>query len=181
MKKILIAILLSLSVICLTGASNITVEWTVPAFFEKPYQQAWDSLNYDLVHTNAKIIILDWQGYGGWSDIGDRTIRAMEEAKKQGKIIILHLIGDAISMHASVACHASKIEWGNSYLIFHSGFLRNKEGSKDYSNEDHYFQYCVSEGPVKGVLTKQDIDAIINDRQRVEVSPNHHQTLPDYP
>lgn len=161
--------------------SNKTVYLTAPHNFEKEDEKRWDVLNFNIKYTDADVIVIDWTGEGGFMYMGDKTIKAMEVAKARGKTVIINLVGEAVSMHANVPCHASKIIWNGNILIFHGGFIRDDQGRKIYINDDSYFNYCTSHTPLAGILTQADTDAIMKDHRRVEVSPNHHQTLPDYP
>lgn len=150
---------------------------TVPTYYEPPYSPDWNQINKDIVETKASTVILEWEGHGGWNWMGDKTISAIETAKRQGKTVIFELTGDAISMHAAVLCHASRIIWNGHYAIFHSGFNRDStDGHKIYTSDRSYFDYCMKQG----LLTEEDIDQIIVERNKVTMNPNHKDYSEDW-
>jgi hypothetical protein len=178
MKKLLVVLLSLLLISCSTIQLNNTTEiLQSPQEYEPKDTVDWNNLQHKITQSKANIIVILWSGTGGFNYMGDRTIEAFNIAHRQGKLIILKLIGNAISMHANVACHADKIEYNGFMAIFHSGFFgHSKNGTKDYSNDRSYFDYCKA----KGILTEEDIHHIINLRQKVTLNNIHKDYSEDY-
>jgi hypothetical protein len=124
--RILIILLCSILLSCTTipkDVDNSNDDYdilTVPTVFVPSTVHDWAHFRYQILSTRAKHITVLWTGRGGWFDVGNPVRMALRQAELQGKVITFKLIGPAMSLHAYMACEASRIEWTpNAVLMFH--------------------------------------------------------------
>ena len=129
----------------------------VPEQFDRTQMWEWQIIEAEMISTPDKTITLIWAGGGGYVSMGLEFIDSMLEAQKQGKTVILDLQpGQIWSMHANVACYASKVKFEDgATLVFHP-VINGNEIVHDPNALDYYqklLQPCVT----KGFLTQEDL------------------------
>lgn len=160
---------------------NTTVYYTCPPYFFNNYTQRWNMLEKDIVNTNAKNIVIYWNGGGGTDVGGNKLINAVQTAQLQGKYLHFIVQTDAISMHAVTACYADivTVQPGGN-LIYHAAFYGNVDGSKNYNllpwhriEQDNYFRQCER----KHILDDYDINLIEKQHVRIIIDSEGHKTI----
>ena len=122
--RLLILLLCMMLTSCSTLSSGTTEDDTitlsVPTVFTPSTKSAWANVIQTIEQTKAKTIVLLWEGRGGWFIIGEPVKRALRKVRAEGKTVILKITGPALSLHAYMACEASRIEYtDNGVLMFH--------------------------------------------------------------
>lgn len=143
----------------LNNGDSVIIE--VPVEFTNQTFREWNSIGYFLTHSHYKSYTLNWQGYGGSVSLGKDFIDDIQRAQKQGKIIILNLIGNSYSMHALVACYVNKtVNLNNKYLMFHADAYwasgKDIRTTKDGSRIVKELEHCQQEG----IISKRDLDIL---------------------
>jgi ATP-dependent protease ClpP protease subunit len=94
----------------------------VPQTFLGIDNLTWEQIAKIMRETTAETIILRITGYGGEVMTGNVVIRAIEDAQKHGKQVIMDIIGPSYSMHAYITCFANKVVMRDgAALMFHQG------------------------------------------------------------
>lgn len=131
---------------------------TVPDEFGIKQEGQWKQLGQEIISTPDKEITLFWQGYGGYVDIGQDFIQAMETAQAQGKHITFVLSNGSYSMHADVACYADTLIFSpGAFLMFHPAAAGAADtpmtGLVDVKNMFVLVKPCLD----SGVVTSEDV------------------------
>ncbi len=137
-----------------------TVTLSAPTEFTFENADSWQRLGNFIEDTHYKAYVINWAGMGGFNVVGDIFIEHIEAAKKQGKQIIFHLVGNAASMHALVLCHGTEVTGKETnIIIFHlegynegNIYYRTKTRT-DGNDTDREHQACVD----NGLLTQKDM------------------------
>jgi len=159
----------------LKALTEQTIGYVVPSYFMPEYQSQWQFLEQQLVTTQAKHIILKWNGDGGYVSMGEDFIRYIKTAQAQGKTVQLLITDTAISEHAMVVCAASSyVMTKTATLHYHAEFTRYPyTGKKRY--EDRYSRWtdCVD----KKILSNQEVSLIVDEHKRIVVNGDGTHTL----
>lgn len=146
-----------LSIGCLLSSMTIYAA----TYFTAPTQflswSSWYSLIDQMDQSTDQVLIINYQGDGGYVDIGAYVQSQFARLQTQGKIIIINLTGDAWSAHAFTACAADSIVFNNHYLVFHkmTQFGRVLVDQASLRDVEQLVQGCIN----KNLLTRQDIYA----------------------
>lgn len=144
--------------------SKETTIYTTPRTMAVKDMTTWDNIGLWMEKTKAKTIVLNWNGVGGFTWIGERFIQHMKAAQRQGKKVIVKVTKEAISMHAIVICNASSyIMLPKTTMTFHCAFCQSRGKPKQYIEEYKYFDSCKA----KGILTSKEIYYIVKLHKRV--------------
>lgn len=162
------------------GNSN-TITIKAPIIFEgdKP-QQEWERIEATLMHSSAKVIILEWQGVGGRVDTMWDFVRAVKMARQLGKEVIFIIQGPAISAHAIAMCYGSSYKMQSTgSLIYHAPFGRDFNGNKTYSDVNSWNNSTLDECNRIGILSQQELLIIKQEHKRIEIYPNGQHIIKD--
>ena len=160
MLKYLITFLICCSV------AVATTFFKVPNNFDKSSKSYWDNLIYQIEHTEDDIVLL-WEGHGGRVDLAENVMKRIGTLNKK---ILIKIVGPSISMHAIVVCNLPNlVEFNQSVIILHNVFT-GTTGHKNFSDSEtrRLLNVCIR----SGVVTEEDADRIINQKQRVEIYPD---------
>lgn len=153
--------------------TQTTVQFTAPPYFLKEYENQWNVLQDKILTTPAKHIIIKWNGGGGLVYMGDKFVKYVHAAQKQGKTIQLFITDTAISMHAMVACEAnSYVMTKNATIQFHGMYMR-VFGKKVYTDSVERFDECV----YKRILSKNEVKIIVNEHKRIVINGDGTHTI----
>jgi hypothetical protein len=135
--------------------NNSTVTLNVPIDFESENVRQWRSIGRFLVDSKYKTYVLNWRGYGGDTSYGKEFISYIQQAERQGKRIVIKLIGSSYSMHALVPCYATQIiNNSNQFLMFHADGYSKYRTTRNRTTVGNQLQMCVS----VRVMTQQKLD-----------------------
>ncbi len=155
-----------------TAVNQETVSISVPSDFEDHYERQWATIANFILTSNYKIYILNWAGYGGSVDTGNRFISNLIRAKKQGKHIIFNLVGDSWSMHSLVVCYADEIyNFDKFFLMFHAPAIYTPVGERTVPRRGSGINSDLNTCMERNIITNEDIDRIF-DHTEVYVKKN---------
>lgn len=161
----------------ISNNSNSPLLLRVPSTFDLDNAAQWSVLEQIIVGTDAKVVELEWQGFGGYVVVGGSFINSIKLAQAKGTKIVIRLIGPAYSMHADVACYADKVIFEDvGSLNFHSTkivsganeparYITPNDGA-DFYEEMALFKQCES----KGFLTENLINEIVVNHNMIMVT-----------
>lgn len=133
----------------------------VPKEFEFNNVKQWRSIEYFIQTSHYSTYVLNWQGYGGYVDIGKEFINKLLMAESQGKTVILNLTGASYSEHANIVCYF-QFRNSNQLLMFHAdGYSSNGREYRMHKNQSDIMPaltMCVK----RGILTQRDLDILWN-------------------
>jgi len=161
MKTILFLVLCFL---CLGAA-----EYTAPEGFENEDIKAWKQLEFDIFNEKQREVIIYWHGYGGYIDYATEFYKAIKRDKTHKVTFVID--GDAISSHALVVCYfPNNYIFKHGTLVFHGVFDEVTAKGKVYNDAmtNEFMDLCIANKQ----LTEFDRQAIVMDRQRIEVYPD---------
>jgi len=96
------------------------IELDTPLTFMSDEVYIWTKLGAFMRDMAIKKWTLRISGYGGLATEANKFIESILDAKKQGKEIIMDVVGEAYSAHALITCAASKVTLRpGASLMFH--------------------------------------------------------------
>lgn len=147
-----------------TLVNKTTHLYTPPAFNDQYYFE-WNAFQKELLETDAKTIVIHVTGSGGDVSIGKDILRSIQEAKDQGKEIVVIATRFAASMHTALICVADNASYTkDTILVYHAVITKfTPRGGKSVTiiNSDtthELFDECVR----KGILSQREIDRMID-------------------
>lgn len=171
--------LLVFSLMVSTGLTAIPAKTAVlhliaPRVFSYGTKGQWNALIQTLRESDARTIIIDWKGIGGYVSIGKQFIDAEYYARAHGKYVIINIIGYSASMHALAPCAASEIRRQGA-MMFHLGTNDDGIVFQDQREVQGLMEMCIR----PKILNYKDIMTVMS-KKIVIVYPNgHKKVLPD--
>jgi hypothetical protein len=157
-----IAIILLGIGIFFSSFSRADAVFTSPHTFMPSDEQAWISLENEMITTPEKVIDIYWSGYGGMIDMMQTFVEAMQTAQTQGKIIIFILQDESYSAHAVAACYADHLVYTTPqiFLMFHRPA---DQYDKVITDPQYLVIYTKMLQPCldKGILNQTDVNKML--------------------
>lgn len=183
MKKLIIIFILYTSLVfssCfadmipLPSPTLLSIKKDVPAYnipdsFDDGTIEEFKTLGMSLKDGKIPEVRIDVSGFGGAVSNVVTVLRYLEEARKNGCKIHMHVIGQAISGHAYFVCGGSDFTMeDNTCLFFHAAALEKSwfHGLFSYRSQDMMIpseldrQYIEQTCVKAGVLDQKDIEAM---------------------
>lgn len=141
----------------------------VPEVFMPQTYDQWTEINRQIVNTTAKHIQIQVQGYGGDIDMGNRFIRALQQAQADGKKVEMIVSGSSYSLHAFITCYADSVALlPGASVLFHQAYSVDSFifGMINFRNTDLdppsavLLQSMFNQCEAKGILTQKEVTEI---------------------
>ncbi len=143
MKRLINTLILSLGL-----ATAVLAQTTLqtPSLFVNSTLGTWEAIESKIKYSAENLFILNWAGRGGIIYMGIDFINSLVAAERQGKYIVIKVVGNTYSMHSLSLCFASEVRvmHSNIFFMYHSAGDRNHRA--DNSQYKWMFDECVRRG-----------------------------------